>query len=475
MAGLSTTGLTIKSLTDVINDMSDKIKTRINPNFTIAEDTVAGIYTGIIGDEVSNLWELGQMVYDASYPRTATGISLDYTSNIVNVTRIPAAKSAGNIEFTGTVGTVVPVGTALKIDATGDRYFTTSALTLASTVFSDITLNISTVANSTVYTLTVNNVVVSITSGVSATANSILLQLQTAINSLVTGVTTSLPTSTTLRINVTEADSTYPLVIGTRIGVTTVSNLVNAESEFYGEYVAPANTITTQLVPIYGVTGVTNLKDMVVGRTLETDDELRVRRYNSVGIIGASTYDSILSNIRNIEGVTAAFIIENKTGSPDIDGRPSHSFELVVEGGDTSVITEILWKYHPLGIQTWGDVTRTTEAGQTVRFSRPETIYIRLSIDYSLYSEEAFATSGSDGIKQAALAYGNTLQVGQDVIPQRFFGGIFSSVTGLSALVVRVAYSTDNITYSAYQTTPISITANQHANFDITRIITTEV
>ena len=475
MAGLSATGLTIKSLTDTITDMSNKIKARINPDFTIAEDTVAGIYTGIIGDESSDLWEAIQMVYNAAYPRTATDISLDYTAGIVNVVRILAAKSGGNLEFTGTVGTVVPVNTAIKVPATGDRYFTSSALTLTTSAFSDITFNISSVVNSTVYTLTINNVVVSITSGGSATANSILLQLQAAINSLVIGVTASLESATTLRVNVTEPDSTYPLVIGARIGATTVSNLVNAVSEFEGAYVAPVGTVTEQLVPIFGITSVTNLKDMFVGRLKETDNELRVRRYNSVGIIGASTYDSVLSNIRNIEGVTAAFIIENKTGSPDVDGRPSHSFELVVEGGDASVITEVLWKYHPLGIQTWGDITRTTEAGFTIKFSRPTTIYIRLSIDYSLYSEEEFAITGSDGIKQAALLYGETLQVGQDVIPQRFFGGIFSSVTGLSALVVRAAYSTDNISYSAYQTTPISISAKQHSNFDITRIITTLV
>lgn len=475
MVGLSAEGLTIKTLPEVITTMSDKIKLRINPDFTVAEDTVVGLYTGILGDEASNLWDAVQMVYDASYPRTATGISLDNTSNIVNVTRIPAAKSAGNVEFTGTVGTVVPINTALKVSATGDRYFTTSALTLTSSIVSDVTLNISTVANSTVYTLTINNIVVSITSGGSATANSILLQLQTAINSLVSGVTTSLPTSTTLRINVTEPDSTYPLVIGTRIAATTVSNLVNAQSEFYGAYVAPVGTVNTLLVPIFGINAVTNLKDMNVGRPEETDSELRIRRYNSVGIIGASTYSSVISNIKNIDGVTAAFIIENKTGSPDIDGRPSHSFELIVEGGDSDAIAETLWKYHPLGIETFGSITRTVASGYTVHFSRPTTVYIKMSIDYSLYSEEDFAATGSDGIKQAAADYGNTLQVGQDVIPQRFFGSIFSSVSGLSSLVVRVAKSYDNISYGSYTTSPIAISAKENSIFDITRIITTQV
>jgi uncharacterized phage protein gp47/JayE len=475
MAGLSAEGLTIKSLTDTITDMSDKIKARINPDFTVAEDSVAGVFTGIVADAQSTIWEAVQMVYNASYPRTATDVSLDYTAGIVNVVRIPAAKSSGNLEFTGTVGTTVPVNTAIKVPATGDRYFTSSALTLATAAFSDITFNISTVANSTVYTMTINNIVISITSGGSATANSILLQLQAAINSLVTGVTTSLPTSTTLRVNVTEPDSTYPLIIGARIGVTTVSNLVNAVSEFEGVYVAPVGTVNEQLVPIFGISSVTNLKDMFVGRLRETDNELRVRRYNSVGIIGASTYDSILSNIRNIEGVTAAFIIENKTGAPDVDGRPSHSFELVVEGGDASVITEVLWKYHPLGIQTWGDITSTTEAGFTVRFSRPTTVYIKMEIDYTLYSEEDFTATGAEGIKDAAVAYGNTLQVGQDVIPQRFFGNIFSSVSGIASLVVRVAKSYDNITYGAFQTTPIAIGAKENSIFDLARIVTTEV
>lgn len=475
MAGLSPEGLTIKTLTDTITTMSDKIKLRINPNFTVAEDTVVGLYTGILGDEVSNLWEAVQMVYDASYPRTATGISLDNTSNIVNVTRIAAAKSAGNVEFTGTVGTVVPVNTAIKVNATGDRYFTTSALTLVSSVVSDVTLNISTVANSTVYTLTLNNIVVSITSGVSATANSILLQLQTAINSLVSGVTTSLPTSTTLRINVTEADSTYPLVLGSRIGVTSVSNLVNAQSEFYGAYVAPVGTVNNLLVPIFGINSVTNLKDMNVGRPEETDSELRIRRYNSVGIIGASTYSSVISNIKNIVGVTAAFIIENKTGSPDVDGRPSHSFELVVEGGDLDLIAETLWKYHPLGIETFGEITRTTTSGFTVHFSRPTTVYIKMEIDYSLYSEEEFAATGADGIKQAAAIYGNTLQVGQDVIPQRFSGHIYDSISGIDSLVIRASKSYDNVTYSSFTTARIPISAKENSIFDITRIVTTEV
>lgn len=475
MAGLSSTGLTIKTLPEVITSITDKIKTRISPDFTVTEDSVAGILTGIYAAEVADAWEGIQMVYNASYPRSATGISLDDTCNIVNVTRIPAAKTSGNVEFTGTVGTVIPSSTALKVSATGDRYFTTSSLTLSNTVFSDITVNITTVANSTAYTITINSVACTYTSDGTATAVEIIAGLKAAVDSNVVGVTTSLPTTTTLRINVTEPDSNYPIVIGTRIGVTSVSNLVNVQAEFTGAYQAPIGSIDTLLVPIFGIASVINLKDLSIGRDKETDNELRVRRYNSVGNIGASTYNSVLSNIKAIDGVTAAFIIENKTGSPDVDGRPSHSFELVVESGDDSVIAETLWKYHPLGIQSWGSITKTTSEGFTVQFSRPTTVYIRMSIDYSLYSEEAFAPTGEDGIKQAAVEYGNTLQVGQDVIPQRFYGNIFDSVSGISSLVVRAAKSYDDITYTSYQTTPISIGAKENSIFDISRVIVTEV
>lgn len=478
MAGITASGFTRKTLPEILQTMNDKHVARYGSAWV--PDTNNPLYNLMViyAEEASDLWEAQQQSYDARFPKGATDVSLDNVCDMVDIQRIDAAKSSVSLEFTGLVGTVVPSGTALKVSGTEDRFFTTTSKTLLATQFSDITLSISSVVNSTVYSLTVNNTVVSITSSGSATANSILVQLLAAL-SVITNCTCTMPTSTTLRINVTEINSVLPIIVGARIAIDSVSDIVTAEAEFEGVVKAPIGTLNTLLVPISGITSVNNLTAATEGREEETDDELRIRRYDSVQIIGASTNSAITANVRNLDGVVAAFIIENKTFTTDVDGRPAKSFEVVVDGGDTQEIAQVIWDYHPVGIESTGDITRTVfdidDMPQTIEFSRPVPVYIKSEIDYTKYDEEAFATTGEDGIKAAALAYGQSLNIGNDVIPQRFFGSIFSSVQGISSLAIRVSKSYDETTWTPFTTSPITIGRKENSTFDITRIVVNEV
>lgn len=480
MAGLTSSGLVIKTRSEIFDNFMSKLKSRVDPMWDDKTNNLVNIISNIYAEETSDLWGGVQGAYDAAFPLTAYDISLDNVADIVNVQRIPASQSFTQLQVTGTVGAIVPDDTVVTVADTNERFLTQSNLTLTNTRFSDIIFNITSVVDSTVYELTVDGTTVSINSGVSATANSILTALKAEIDSDITGTTTSLPTSTTLRVNVTENNSVFSLVVGARIGVTSVSDLVQVVAQNFGAVKAPANTITNLLVPIAGVASVTNLEAVKEGRLEETDSELRTRRYESVSIIGAATEQAIVANVRNLDGVTAAFIIANRTFTTDPDGRPPKSFEVVVEGGDEEEIAQAVWEYHPVGIETYGSITRTIidSSGETqsVKFSRPVTKHIRMQIDYTKYSEETFNTTGGEtGIAQAALAYGGTLNVGVDVIPQRFFGTIFSSVQGIESLVIRISSSTDLVTWTPYQTTPISIGRTERSAFDITRITVTEV
>jgi hypothetical protein len=98
-----------------------------------------------------------------------------------------------------------------------------------------------------------------------------------------------------------------------------------------------------------------------------------------------------------------------------------------------------------------------------------------MEIDYTKYDEEAFSATGEQGIKDAALAYGNTLNIGVDVIPQRFFGNIFGNVQGLSSLVIRISSSLDELSWSSFTTSPIAVGRKENSSFDITRIVVNEV
>lgn len=480
MAGLTSAGLVIKTLPEIREEFLTKCRARISPDWDDSANLLINIEQGIIADVASDLWEGLQGAYDANFPKSATKINLDNVADIVNVKRIAAAKSTAVLEVTGSVGSVVPEGTVIQVDSTEERFVTLAAYTLVNTQFSDITIGVTSVVNSTAYSVTIDGVVFSITSDVDATAAEIVTALKAAIDADTSlGVTATLPTSTTLRINVTEPNSVLPIVVGARLGVNSVSDLITVEAVNSGVVKAPAGTLNTLLIPVSGVTSVTNAIAATEGRVEETDEELRVRRYESVGIIGASTESAIISNVKNLEGVTAAFVIANRTFVTDVDGRPPKSFEVVVEGGDELTIGETIWRYHPAGIETYGDITRTITDDdgltQTVLFSRPVNIYIKMEIDYTKYDEEAFAATGEQGIKDAAFAYGNSLNIGVDVIPQRFFGNIFTNVQGLASLAIRISSSTDEVTWTPFTTSTIAVGRKENSSFDITRIVVNEV
>lgn len=479
MAGVTPAGLVIPTRFEIFNEVITELRSRVDPLWDDRSNNLINIYTNILVERESRLWSALQGVYDSAYPKSASDIALDNVADIVNVRRIQAQKSTGSVEFTGALGTTVPIATLLTVTDTNERFFTTSTLTMDATSFSDITVNVTSVLPSTTYTLTINNITCSISSGLSPTANSILLLMKANIEANITGVIVTLPTSTTLRINVTENNSVYPLIVGARFGVTSISNVVGVEAEVTGVIKAPAGTLTTLPVPIGGVVSVNNLEDIREGRLRETDSELRVRRYQSVGIIGASTNNALVSNLRNLEGVTAAFIIENRE-FVTVDGIPPKSYMCVVEGGDEQEIADIIFLYGALGIQPYGAITRTVQDIDgnelSVSFSRPATVHIKLAIEYTKYSEELFTASGEDGIKDAAIAYGNSLNIGNDVIPQRFFGNIFANVQGIQSISIQVAKSYNGgVTWTSLQSTPLAISRTEATVFDELYVTVSEV
>ena len=480
MAGLTPAGLVIPTRFEIFNEVITELRSRVDPLWDDRSNNLINIYTNILVERESRLWSALQGVYDSAYPKSASDIALDNVADIVNVRRIQAQKSTGSVEFTGALGTVVPIATLLTVTDTNERFFTTSTLTMDATSFSDLTVNVTSVVPSTTYTLTINNTTCSISSGLSPTANSILLLMKANIEANVAGVVVTLPTSTTLRINVTENNSVFPLIVGARFGVTSISNVVGVEAEVTGVVKAPAGTLTTLPVPIGGITSVTNLADIREGRLRETDSELRIRRYQSVGIIGASTNNALVSNLRNLEGVTAAFIIENREYVTDVAGRPPKSYECVVEGGDEQEIADTIFVFGALGIEPHGAITRTVEDIDgnelSVSFSRPTTVHIKLAIEYTKYDEELFTSSGEEGIKDAAIAYGNTLNIGNDVIPQRFFGNIFANVQGIQSISIQVAKSYNGgATWTSLQSTPLAISRTEATVFDELYVTVSEI
>jgi uncharacterized phage protein gp47/JayE len=119
MAGLTSTGITIKSVDEIIADMVADQIANIDANLNTESDSILGQLNGIYAAALAELWELLEQVYQAAYPDTASGQSLSYIAALTGAIRRPATKSTILVHLEGTVSTSVPAGTQAYPDQNG--------------------------------------------------------------------------------------------------------------------------------------------------------------------------------------------------------------------------------------------------------------------------------------------------------------------------------------------------------------------
>lgn len=238
-----------------------------------------------------------------------------------------------------------------------------------------------------------------------------------------------------------------------------------------GPVLALAGTLTNIETPVSGWDGVTNPLDGEVGRPIESDPELRLRRAQSLAVTGAGTVPSIRSRLlQQVPDVTAVSIIENRSDVVDADGRPPHSFEAVVSGGIDQDVADLIWLVKPAGIETTGeilvDVTDSQGEIQPIRFSRPIQIFIWVKLTLTPGESGSFPGGAEEAAKDAIVEFGETLGVGDDVVYQALYGPVFAAVPGIGSLVVEIASSTDpTMEPSQFAAANINIGTNELALF----------
>jgi uncharacterized phage protein gp47/JayE len=305
------------------------------------------------------------------------------------------------------------------------------------------------------------------------------------------GLTRLPATKSTVPIIMTGTPTTV-IPIGLQVRVTTTGELFvsiesvviptegsiacNLESVNYGKIIAPENTITEIVTPLTGLDTCTNLVAATLGREIESDIELRIRRKVSLRIQAVSTVESIKARIlQDVAGVTLVTIKENVNGTVDLQGRPGHSFETAVTGGSNQDILDKIWELKPAGIETYGNVTGIiVDSGgvnHTIKFSRPVTKYIWIKVSIELNLEEVLPADGIDQIKNAMLLFCNSeFTMGDDIIIQKLYAPVFEIVGVYSALIEIAATDTIPGSWPTLQTTNIAIGDIQLPAFDLTRI-----
>lgn len=120
--------------------------------------------------------------------------------------------------------------------------------------------------------------------------------------------------------NIAARSSSFPyaLNVGSNLQITSTSSPISFLAQTYGPISAPANSLTEILTPIAGWASLTNPQAGITGRNQETDAELRLRRAQSLHLLGAATVEAIRSRLRQeVDGVTSVLVFENVTMTQD--------------------------------------------------------------------------------------------------------------------------------------------------------------
>ena len=477
---LTANGVQRATLAEIISSMESSAKAQFGDTFDTSDTSVAGIFIRLVADVADQCAEFAESVYNANDPETAVGVSLDRDCSLVGVTRLPATNSLVSAKLTGDFNTAIPSGSIVEVDGTQARFVSQNAITLdlSSAIFG--TAEVTSVLNSTQYDVIINGITFSYISSGSATAEEIAAGLVASIQGGSEPVTASDNLDGTFSVTANDESVSFTMTLDAGLTPRKVSKLNTFESESTGPIQAPAGTLTQIVTPILGWDSATNSLDATLGRDLETDTDLRVRRRASLAIAGATTLPAIQSALLALDSVEAVVVIENDTTVTDGDGRPAKSFESIVLGGSDADIARVIWEDKPIGIETHGSesVVHIDELGspRLINFSRPTEIYTHIRVSYTLNPEESFPSTGESAILESVLETGQALSIGDDVIPSRFFGPIYRSVTGIGELTVEVATSAGPLDPpGAYQETTLTINSTEISSFDSSRIVIQQV
>lgn len=235
------------------------------------------------------------------------------------------------------------------------------------------------------------------------------------------------------------------------------------------------------ITPISGWDDLTNAAAGLTGRAVERDDELRARLAARRGGAGGGVIEAIIARLLDVPGVISALVIENDEDAPDLDGRPGHSIEALVDGGANAAVALELWRIKPAGIKlvsTAGappalveeTITDSQGVARVIRFTRPQDVLIWIEIDLT-------ATRTLDALELAAvgaalLAYGDTLEIGESVIAWRIQAA--ANAAGLDVPITSVAARFDDVN-PPVNTATLPIAAGSRARFDDARITVTQL
>lgn len=468
--GLSATGFKRKRLPEILQSINARISDTLGLKTQIQSNSVLGQIVGVFSYEIADLWEQAENGYNAMYPSTAQGVSLSNAAGLAGIQLIDAEFTTLVATCFGANGTEIPYGAQIT-DRANTYSCTDVYLQIDSARACVVGVKLAgAVAKGTSYSLTIDGVTQAYAAVSGDSATNVLVGLSALFSFTDRTMTVN---NEALLITMNDQSQTMNVIPGDTLKLSTIGSPFNFKCDTAGA-ITPAIGSVNQIVTSYaGWDSVENNVPANTGRDAETDISLRERWAKSIYHRASGMTEAITAALYDVDGVTFALTYENDSNDTDLDGRPPHSIESIVQGGDPLEIAKTIFRVHAAGITTYGSISQTVNDSQgvshVVNFNRPTLVPIYLQLSITSNPEKRLSASAVGLIKSAIVDYFGGLTVGQDVILQSLYGTIYAATSGavgymqIEGSIDGTTFSTDNIVINARSLA--TITAN---DIDIT-------
>lgn len=482
--GLTEQGFLAKRFDDITTDIKADVKTYFGINLDSNPDNKFKILVNILSLPLADNWASVQALQSMMDIDQASGIFLDYLCASKLIYRQQGVKSTGDVVVS------IPFDRELSIPK-DSSFYNNNNDEFKTTEESVINKNSVHVVKSYIPPWFVGDITL-VLNGVTftrntVTENGILLALEELKNDIITGgyfieegVESGVFTWTIRNEELISSDNntfTVDLTSGFEIDDCTVGKACHVSYTEEGDFIFLPNSVT--VAPAFTV--IESFYNTAVngGRYKETDEEFRERFKLSPSRLGKATTASIKAAMLSLTGVSDVSVNDNKTMTPDAEGRPPKSIEVVVKGGNDLEIANALYDVFPAGIESVGDVgveiKDENDRPLVQYYSRVVNKYIWVRLNYIKYDEEEFPSNGAELIKQTIFDTINTLPVGKDVIQGRVAANIYKNVSGIEVVDVELFGSIDPNATPVYSSTdPVRISSGEEALQLSTNIIVQE-
>ena len=466
--GITPEGPNIKRLDTILDEMHDDLSEEWGVNTRQNPQSFLNHLLTNVADQFADAWEFGLDIYHSHYPSTAEGVSLDNAAQYGGSTRETAEKSYYPIHCTGRDGTTLAAGTMISSTMNPTTQLTiTDTRQITRSAFNRADIKVAALGAGDVYTVAINGAVYSF-SPKDLDAVSILNGLADAIKD--DDFTESVDEENELlHIEAKDVTSTNVLVLSENLTTDTVTSIITFGTVETGDILLPDGVITNIVKADAGLLSVVNQCSYIAGRQEETDAELRQSYADKIFNRSSMMLESIKSAIlQNVQGVTSVAPYENPSHEWDEYGRPPHSIEIVVDGGDSTEIAKQILEKKAGGINTFGDVEVVLPGAYdediTIRFNRPTVIYTWFHLGITLHRNEAIPPNYVDLLREVILENMNALNAGEDVVPQEFVSELYKACSGISYIDVKLFATSDSGQEpTEYPDRSVYITARQRA------------